>query len=65
MKEALAVCVTVFLLIALLCGVCIYFAHQKNKEEGVPATAWQEFKDLVKAEKSDVSRSMHDDRDLL
>lgn len=53
MKKTLAVCVSVFVLITLVCGVCIYITYQQQKSEGAfeyRPSAWQEFKEIVKGQ---------------
>eukprot|EP00658_Telonema_sp_P-2_P084953 TRINITY_DN956_c0_g1_i19.p1 TRINITY_DN956_c0_g1~~TRINITY_DN956_c0_g1_i19.p1 ORF type:complete len:1066 (+),score=255.53 TRINITY_DN956_c0_g1_i19:101-3298(+) len=55
MKKTLAICVTVFVVVALICGVCIYMVYRQQEQEGQfesQPNAWQEFKPLVRAEKS-------------
>jgi hypothetical protein len=67
MKQALAICVTIFLVLALMCGGCIYFAYKQQEKEGTfdhQPNAWKEFKAMVDSEESK-QRSVFKDDDLL
>lgn len=69
MKEALAICVTIFLVTASICGACIYVAYKQQEQDGSfdhQPNAWTEFKQMVDAEQSKgSSTSRFDDDDLL
>ena len=56
--QALAICVTIFLVTASICGACIYVAYKQQEQDGSfdhQPNAWTEFKQMVDAEQSKVT----------